>query len=504
VENLKPRQKYIFQIVVAFLLIILVVSILKGKLFSSITNIGKSPYWIATWGAPYSGSNGCKALDISIDNDGNIYLLGSYSNLVDFDPGTGTANVGCLPNSPHISKLDSTGNFQWTMGWGSLEIIWDRVYRICAIPGGGVVLVGTFKGDIDFNPGDWSNTEQPDIEKVYIIAFRANGEKRWVRTWEVEPQPRSLMPVCNVAADESGNVYVVGNFQGQCDFGDETGTLCTSQPQGGYLVKFRPDGNLEWVQIIAGSDDDRVFSLALDQNGYVYLGGRLLVSHYHDSNVLSNMTFDLGEIRGFSQEIYYYSFFTKFDTNGSPLWTNLWKAGGMGNGVLSIDLDKSGKIYTLSNAFSSDPDMDPGPGVQHGPVHDYNRSSSALSRFTPDGEFELVSWWGGLELLTQHTVKILADESGNAYILSDLNNFLGIESVSCGRDRIGILNRYGEQTEVLQLEDCKCSSMALDPEGRLLILGTRGYLGYMSDQCGSRIIQLPQELSDIVLIRVTD
>ncbi len=503
VARMRPDRKYYFQIVIVSLLIILALSIWKVKLFTSITNAGKSPDMIATWGGTrWSGGAGGRALDISIDDNGNIYVLGSYNDTVDFDPGAGIARVECELNSLHMSKLDSDGNLQWTQGWNNLETIWDEIYKIAVIPGSGVVIVGTFIGNIDLEPGDWSVVGHSDEESVNIIVLNDRGEFQWVRTWEAGSQP-GLKSICDVVADESGNIYIIGNFQGQCDFGDSNEAQITSKARDGFLVKYRSDGNLEWVQVLGGSGDDRIMGLALDQQrGWVYAGGHLDLTTSGRSGIrpgLSSMTFKPGEMRGYLEEENEYSFFSKFDMNGVALWTDLWEGGGGGNGVLSIALDKSGKIYTLSNTFCSDPDVDPGAGVQREQCR--GDAGSVLSRFNVDGELELASWWGCQARLMRRPVKILADESENVYILADLTRFKDDRTSACAEYRIGVLSPDGSQAEILQLEGYKCSSLALDPSGRILIIGNRA--GYMTPSRGvSRIIQLPQDLLDIVLVRL--
>ena len=47
------------------------------------------------------------------DNNGNVYTSGSFTGLVDFNPGLGTFNLTASAtfNDIYVQKLDSSGNF---------------------------------------------------------------------------------------------------------------------------------------------------------------------------------------------------------------------------------------------------------------------------------------------------------------------------------------------------------------------------------------------------------
>ena len=49
---------------------------------------------------------------IAADASGNVYSAGIYSGTVDFDPGSGTFNLGSVGGG-FTQKLDNLGNFLW-------------------------------------------------------------------------------------------------------------------------------------------------------------------------------------------------------------------------------------------------------------------------------------------------------------------------------------------------------------------------------------------------------
>jgi len=98
---------------------------------------------------------------ITIDTENNVYITGYFSDIVDFNPGAGTANLIAVgSNDIFIQKLDSEGNFIWVgqMGGDSM----NRGQSITTDPSGNVYATGYFFGTVDFDPG----SETVDISSV--------------------------------------------------------------------------------------------------------------------------------------------------------------------------------------------------------------------------------------------------------------------------------------------------------------------------------------------------
>src|SRR5688572_3020433 len=78
-----------------------------------------------------------------------------------------------------------------------------------------------------------------------------------------------------IAADTYGNVYVAGMFTGTADFDPGPGSTSLSSNSGSndiFLAKYDATGIFQWVQQIAGSNDEKPFDIFVDAN-YVYLVG---------------------------------------------------------------------------------------------------------------------------------------------------------------------------------------------------------------------------------------
>ena len=72
--------------------------------------------WAKSFGG-ISGDNGYKTLN---DAAGNVYVMGSFRETVDFDPGPGVYNLTSVGQGDiFISKFDASGNFLWVKTIGS-------------------------------------------------------------------------------------------------------------------------------------------------------------------------------------------------------------------------------------------------------------------------------------------------------------------------------------------------------------------------------------------------
>jgi hypothetical protein len=89
---------------------------------------------------------------ISIDNSGNIYTIGAFQIVADFDPDP--IGIDYLTSNGlydiFISKLDSFGNHVWAQNFGSNSF--DEGTSITVDNAGNVFSTGYFENTVDFDP----------------------------------------------------------------------------------------------------------------------------------------------------------------------------------------------------------------------------------------------------------------------------------------------------------------------------------------------------------------
>lgn len=123
------------------------------------------------WAKMIGGSGNDQAFGIDLDQVGNVYVSGYFTDTVDFDPGPGQATLiangaGDNGSDAFILKLDALGNYKWAYGTGGadFELGWDiAVGDRGAVYAAGEWGLFTETYTVDFDPG-------PDV-----VNLSANG-----------------------------------------------------------------------------------------------------------------------------------------------------------------------------------------------------------------------------------------------------------------------------------------------------------------------------------------
>ncbi|MCK4719030.1 SBBP repeat-containing protein, partial [bacterium] len=217
-----------------------------------------------TWG----GSDEDYGNGVAADGSGNVYVTGYFMDTVDFDPGGGDPHTSNGSRDAFLSKFDSSGIFVWARIWGGSS---DDRGRGIAIDGSEKVYVtGYFRSTVDFNPdGGDPHTSNGEWD-VFLSKFDTLGNFEWARTWGGSEWDRGY----GIAADGFGNVFVTGDFFYTVDFNPEGGDPHTSNGYiDVFLSKFDSLGNFDWARTWGGSFLDEGFGVAADGSGNVYVIG---------------------------------------------------------------------------------------------------------------------------------------------------------------------------------------------------------------------------------------
>ena len=104
------------------------------------------------WVKQMGGFNYDCGNSITIDNNWNVYTTGFFHGTVDFDPGTGIANLTSIGNGDtFIQKLDASGNLVWVKQMGGTASTGGK--SITTDTNENLYTIGYFNGTSDFDPG---------------------------------------------------------------------------------------------------------------------------------------------------------------------------------------------------------------------------------------------------------------------------------------------------------------------------------------------------------------
>ena len=239
-----------------------------GIFIATLDTLGTTVWAKSFDGNGYEGSTNLKYYDNS------IYLMGYVynSNVIDIG-GISITFPANFDSKCFISKLDIAGNPVWIKKFGnqynnnglgyiipkSLAVAGNRVC-ITSIGIDQIQLVFLFEGAPNLAGG----TSDFDY---FIAAYDTSGNFKW-NTIARSPYTETLN---QLSADSLGNVYGIGNMVFSSYFPNDT--LYTNGSDDVLLCSYDSSGNFRWATHGGGVSTDIGSSIALDNNGKIFIVG---------------------------------------------------------------------------------------------------------------------------------------------------------------------------------------------------------------------------------------
>ncbi|MBK6985187.1 MAG: hypothetical protein IPH32_10725 [Bacteroidetes bacterium] len=183
---------------------------------------------VNTWAIPFRGAPGagyCGVRDIEIDATGNVYAVGEFKGVVDFDAGVAPtytmATTSLSEADVFATKVTSAGVFVWAKQIASGT---SNAYALSLAldASNNLFFTGYFTGAADFNPTAASYTKySAGTNDVYVCKLDANGNF----SNEAQVYGSTGSDVCySISSPAAGTYYICGSFNSTVDFNEGTGT----------------------------------------------------------------------------------------------------------------------------------------------------------------------------------------------------------------------------------------------------------------------------------------
>lgn len=214
---------------------------------------------------------------IITDASGNTYAVGAFAGTVDFDPGTGTANLtanvgpGASGNDAFVAKYDVNGNYVWAFKIGT-GINFEDVARDITIDelSNTIYVTGNFSGfNVDFDPSTSSSTLSGGAQGVFVAHYTTSG---------VYQNAIQILGNVNGYGIKYFNnaVFITGENTGTTNFnpGGTTNLVSNGSSPDIYLACYNSSLNLFWAHDIGGSFADGGAAVDVDAAGNCYITGK--------------------------------------------------------------------------------------------------------------------------------------------------------------------------------------------------------------------------------------
>ncbi|MCK4654932.1 MAG: SBBP repeat-containing protein [Candidatus Cloacimonetes bacterium] len=281
--------------------------------------------WI--WAVSAGGMGFDRSYDIVLDNEDNVYVIGRFSNEVDFGSdhlvSEGYTDI-------FIAKLDSDGNWLWAKQAGGNSH--DFVNSIALDSDENIYITGSFWETATFGDSTFTSSGADDI---FISKLDANGEWLWAQHCSGDFGDAGTA----LCIDQDNNIYFTGEFNGPTNFGSFV--LYGDGWNDMFVAKLDQDGDWLMLLEVISSTTSTVIpkSICLDSNNSVSITGEFNESLYFGLPALTLTTNGIQDI-----------FVAKL--NSEFMWDWTTSAGGSGDDCgNSIEWDSDGNIW-LTGHFS--------------------------------------------------------------------------------------------------------------------------------------------------------
>ena len=361
------------------------------------------------WAKNIGGFNGNSVgKSLVVDLTGNVYAIGSFQGIVDFDPGVGLSYLSSPEgNAAYVTKKDALGNLIWAKQLGGRV----DAYSIAINSSGDICIVGSFTGTADFDPGTgFQNLTSAGGTDIFVVKLNNSGNLIWAHQFGTNWDDLAT----SVALDALGNVYTTGGFRGNVDFdpGAGVGNLNSGgNSSNGFISKLNSGGGFVFVKQLAGGISNPI-SLTLDQSGNIYVGGYFFNTVDFDPgsgvyNLIITGQVDL--------------FVLKLNSTGNFVWVKQI-AGTEIVQLKSMQTDALGNVYGIGD-FSGTADFDPGSALYN--ITSLGSLDIFLFKLDASGNFIWAKSIGGLS--GEFGNSLFLDGTGNLYCTGDFGGTIDFD-----------------------------------------------------------------------------
>lgn len=209
------------------------------------------------WSVRAGDSGNQRALDVAVDQIDNIYLVGAFTDTLDF--GTPLTSLG--GNDAFVVKLNPNNNYLWGKRFG--DSAYQDAIDVSVSPSGSVAISGTFKGTIDLGGG---SAFSPDYTSFFLAEYDSTGAYLW-NTTQGSSQSEHAATIGSGAA---ASIVLAGAFYGTLD--SPQGMLTnTGTGADVFLALLGEQGVPLWAQSYGSAAHDSPTEIAVANGDTVFL-----------------------------------------------------------------------------------------------------------------------------------------------------------------------------------------------------------------------------------------
>jgi Ca2+-binding RTX toxin-like protein len=302
-------------------------------------------YPIKQWTRLLGTSDYDLATALTTGNDGAIYVSGHTRGNLDGQTNNGSGNGSY---DAFITKYNPDGTKVWTKLLGTSG---DELAGALTTGNDGAIYVsGSTSGNLD------GQTHSGDYWDAFITKYNPDGTKVWTKLLGTSGQFEGANAL---TTGNDGAIYVSGITYGDLDGQTNNGS------RDAFITKYNPDGTKVWTKLLGSTGDDFANALTTGNDGAIYVSG---------------ITY--GNLDGQTNSGYVDAFITKYNPDGTKVWTKLLGTSGY-DWATALTTGNDGAIY-VSGSTSGNLDGQTNSGG----------SDAFITKYNPDGTKVWTKLWG--------------------------------------------------------------------------------------------------------------
>ncbi len=292
--------------------------------------------------------------DMEIDASGNCYIVGTFSDTVDFDLGAGTtALIADTTYRTFLAKYDNNGTLVFVK---QLPGLYGN--KIGLSKSGNIWVAAEFRNTVDIDPGAgvqnltaYQASSSIYKSDYYLAKYDNSGNYLTAFTLVDSTNP---VVIEDLTIDDNDNMFIAGDFENTVDFDPSTGVSNkTSNSNNGdiFVAKYDPSGSLLFVHHLASQGatlECIAYKVRTDASNNFYIAGYFHGNVDLDPSLATYLVSDQGGIDGFV---------AKYNSTGAFLF-----GGSFNGGCRALDVNPNGDFY-VGGTMPDSMDADMGTGT---------------------------------------------------------------------------------------------------------------------------------------------
>ncbi len=332
------------------------------------------------WGLQLGVYDNDEVFDSAIDDENNIYLIGSYSGSIEYIPSEDSVYIDYDlygVTKLIVYKYNSIGTLVWAKEIGGDYTTYGKNITLDTF--GNIFISGNFRDTVDFDPGPGVFEMVPtgSSPDVFFSKWDANGNFVWAKQMD----GGGTIYVEDLATDLDGNLYSTGDCSRMIDFDpdpDSTHYINTYYDYSHHLFLYKLDsaGNFGYVRKVGGESSQTGEQLEVDEDKNIYVTGYFREITDFDPG-LGEYNLDAGEDMN--------AFIAKYDSIGDLVWAKALEGTHDAYGE-AIELDGQGNLFYIGG-FKDTIDLDPSASIHQLTTESYHSNNSFISKLDTAGNF---------------------------------------------------------------------------------------------------------------------